>query len=593
MKLSRPALCGAALLVWASLAAADTVSADPSDYKSKLDQLGPGDVLELAGGDYGAGLTLRDLEGTEDDWITIRGPASGTPATFLGDPGQGRNTIEIRSNVSYVALENLRIDGDDIAGVFAISASGSNVHHIRVEGCTILGHGAHQATVGLSTKTTTWGWIIRRNRFLDSGTGMYLGNSDGTVPFIGGLIEYNLFDGSRGYCFQIKHQNNRPDVPGVPTTPQRTIIRHNIVIKGDASGSSGPRPNMLLGTFPDSGNGSEDLYEVYGNLFLHNHQESLVQATGRVVFHDNVFVNCTGNTALYLTDHNGPLKLAYVYNNTFYSGSRGIRFATGARDDHMVVGNLILMDEGLSGNFDHDVDNIVDTPANASLYFNSASTLPGVMDFYPVTGSAAAGASIDLSAFPQHADFDRDFNGEPKGQALYRGAYQGEGVNPGWMLDVDIKGEIVSPVDTTPPTGTVTINGGAATTNDPFVSLELSATDDSGMGSGARMRFSNDGSTWSPAEPFASGRDDWDLRSYGGSDAPGPKIVHARFRDAAGNWSSASIVSSIELEAAGGGAPSPNSGGGCSIAPRGARPDAVWLAFAIALPVLWWRRRGP
>ncbi|MBI3324332.1 MAG: hypothetical protein HYZ92_03535 [Candidatus Omnitrophica bacterium] len=85
--------------------------------------------------------------------------------------------------------------------------------------------------------------------------------------------------------------------------------------------------------------------------------------------------------------------------------------------------------------------------------------------------------------------------------------------------------------DTTPPIGTVTINSGAATTNTTAVTLALSATDSGGTVS--QMQCSNDGVSYSTPEAYATTKS-WTLT---GGD--GTKTVYAKFKDAAGNWSSA------------------------------------------------------
>ncbi len=85
--------------------------------------------------------------------------------------------------------------------------------------------------------------------------------------------------------------------------------------------------------------------------------------------------------------------------------------------------------------------------------------------------------------------------------------------------------------DTTLPTGTVTINGGAASTNTTAATLTLSATDNSG--SVAQMQFSNDGTTYSAVEAYATSKT-WTLAT-----GDGTKTVYAKFKDAAGNWSTA------------------------------------------------------
>lgn len=86
--------------------------------------------------------------------------------------------------------------------------------------------------------------------------------------------------------------------------------------------------------------------------------------------------------------------------------------------------------------------------------------------------------------------------------------------------------------DTTPPTGTIKINNDTAYTNSTSVTLNLSATDSgSGMGNGAQMQFSNDGTTYSTAETYATTKT-WTLTS-----GDGTKTVYVKYKDAAGNWS--------------------------------------------------------
>jgi glucose/arabinose dehydrogenase/chitodextrinase len=86
-------------------------------------------------------------------------------------------------------------------------------------------------------------------------------------------------------------------------------------------------------------------------------------------------------------------------------------------------------------------------------------------------------------------------------------------------------------VDNQAPTGTVTINGGAAATNSTSVTLTLAATDS--VTSVTQMRFSNNGTSYSTAEAFAPTKA-WTL-----SNGAGTKTVSVQFRDAAGNWSTA------------------------------------------------------
>jgi len=433
------ALLAAALLSGtAPRARAADVDASPTTFKSLLGSLKPGDIMRLAAGKY-PHFTIDGLRGTPDAWITIAGPPSGDAAVVEADPGPCCNTIEI-TNSSHVAVVGLTVDGLNVDGAFGVSAKGgvaNVVHDIRIEDSTFLHHDTSQQNVAISTKAPTWGWIIRRNRIVGAGTGMYLGNSDGTCPFVGGLIEQNLVQDTIGYNIEIKWQQPRPTVAGMPTSPTSTVLRHNVFIKTDRPSPDGDRPNLLTGGFPDTGAGSTDRYEIYGNLFVHNPRESLLQASGRVSIHDNVFVDVVGNAVL-LQNHDLPLRQAYVYNNTIYGAGTGIRFGSAAAQGDGVVGNLVFASTPIAGTISAQRDNLVDTVAAAATYVTRPSLVLGEMDFYPLAGRCQ-GTPLDLSTFASDVDRDRDFNGTSKGDFRFRGAYAGEGVNPGWRLVADRK----------------------------------------------------------------------------------------------------------------------------------------------------------
>jgi hypothetical protein len=88
------------------------------------------------------------------------------------------------------------------------------------------------------------------------------------------------------------------------------------------------------------------------------------------------------------------------------------------------------------------------------------------------------------------------------------------------------------PPDTTAPTGSVSINGGAKQTRKLVVTLNLSASDPAPGSGVAEMRFSNDGRAFGAWEPFAP------TKSYTLSKKKaGNKAVHVQFRDGAGNVS--------------------------------------------------------
>lgn len=99
---------------------------------------------------------------------------------------------------------------------------------------------------------------------------------------------------------------------------------------------------------------------------------------------------------------------------------------------------------------------------------------------------------------------------------------------------------VFTPSDDTAPTGSIQINGGAADTSSPNVTLTASATDDlSGV---ETVCFSNDNVTYSTPVAYSTSGVAW--RLAGG--ATGDRIVYAKFYDNAGN-SSAVVSAPINL----------------------------------------------
>ena len=92
----------------------------------------------------------------------------------------------------------------------------------------------------------------------------------------------------------------------------------------------------------------------------------------------------------------------------------------------------------------------------------------------------------------------------------------------------DISASIV--LETSIPTGTISINGGTSCTNNATVALDLTADDGGGSGV-VEMQFSEDGVNWSGWEPVAA------TRSFLLSGTDGAKAVYVQYRDAAGNVS--------------------------------------------------------
>lgn len=139
----------------------------------------------------------------------------------------------------------------------------------------------------------------------------------------------------------------------------------------------------------------------------------------------------------------------------------------------------------------------------------------------PATGfmrwSGSIGAGIGLgSVF--------NLSGLSDGRITARAAVCDRAGNVTEVSDTKIK-------DATAPTGSIVINAGADYTNSTSVTLTLTASD--ALSGVSQMSFSNDGINWSDWEPFMSTKS-WTLTARDGT-----KTVYVKFKDGAGNVSSA------------------------------------------------------
>src|SRR5688500_9101124 len=108
-----------------------TIQANPSTYQNLLTTLQPGDRLLLAPGTYTQQLRIGNKNGQPGKCIVIEGPATGSPALFMGS--NTFNTISL-INVSYLVFRNLKLDGLGLAGDGAkVEATSAYAHHITLE----------------------------------------------------------------------------------------------------------------------------------------------------------------------------------------------------------------------------------------------------------------------------------------------------------------------------------------------------------------------------------------------------------------------------------------------------------------------------
>jgi hypothetical protein len=402
---------------------AEVIRATPADYEAKARALNPGDALLLEAGEYKSLLRLASRHGRPDAPITVAGPAGPLEAVFIGK--KGANTLEL-SDSSYIVVKRLTFDGQGVADDAIKAGDGKlrPVHHITLEGNVIRNHGQRQTFVGINAQVPCWDWVIRGNTILGAGTGMYLGDSGGVFPFVRGLIEYNLVKDPKGYCLQIKHQNRRAELDGLPTEPSETILRYNVFTKNEAVGEIGDRPSVLIDGLPDSGPGSRDRYHVYGNVFLNNPRESLFQGTGRISLHDNIFVS-SKLPCVTIHPHSGKTPRSIrIYHNTIVTEREPIRVVGAEPDAEVVIaGNLIASDLLRQQMRVRMGSNLLLGLGAADQFFASLSPWPDRIDLQPRELPGAAIPDAVLGILAEDIDSGIDFARKPKTRWSYCGAF--------------------------------------------------------------------------------------------------------------------------------------------------------------------------
>lgn len=391
--------------------AAKVYTGDPSNYRSQLKKLQPGDHLLLTPGLYRQGLPIHYLNGRKEAPIVIVGSELGMGAVFLAR--RGHNTISIIDS-QHVTLRQMEINGQHLP-VDGVKCEGHAkwAHHITLENLFIHRHDHNQQIVGISTKCPAWNWLIRNNVIQGAGTGLYLGNSDGSAPFIAGLIEHNLVTQTLGYNLQIKHQNPRPSLPSMPHDPSITIIRHNVFDKASTVGQTqAPRPNVLVGHWPLSGVGKDDQYLIYGNFFHQNTQASLFQGEGNIALYNNIFINHHGG-GIRIQPHNDIPRKVSIFFNTILTSGGGIHLSNKkgfVRFPQWISNNAVFAGKPLTGTA-INTDNFIQGFEEAENFLLQPFAPLGQMKLVPQPQKIRQ-KKIDVSKVRNYLDWGRDFDGQ-------------------------------------------------------------------------------------------------------------------------------------------------------------------------------------
>lgn len=398
---------GLLIALFAVQASAADYLAGPEDYREFLPRLQAGDRLSLRAGDYLKGLPLHRLEGAPGRPIVIEGAPG---VRFLARPGA--NTVSLLE-VRHVTIRHLELDGRNLP-VDAVKAEGHGryAHFVTLENLHIHDHGASQQSVGISSKCPAFGWVVRGNVIERVGTGMYFGDSDGSDPFVAGLIEGNVVRDSLGYNLQIKHRKTHPaDLPE-REGDHDTVIRGNFFSKETAWPDRAARPNVLVGHAPPEGPGARDRVLVYGNVFWQNPSEALFQGEGNLALYNNVFIN-SGGHAVHIQPHNDVPREVTVFHNTVLARGHGIRILEKPEQPpawpQRILRNLVFAASPIVGG--EARDNHVGGVDAAARFLRKPFAEPGELDLTPARTLAGNTwpERLGLQAFP---DAERDVNGQ-------------------------------------------------------------------------------------------------------------------------------------------------------------------------------------
>jgi len=200
----------------------------------------------------------------------------------------------------------------------------------------------------------------------------------------------------------------------------------------NGSFGSNARPNVLVGHWPLNGAGSTDHYLIYGNFFFQNPTgQGLFQGEGNIALYNNLFFNSLGG-AVMIQPHNEFPRDILILANTVVAAGAGIQVVGGARGyQQLVIGNGSFATNPI--NAPNQLSNVTDSFWNARNYLrNPFAELGQGMSLYPQVGPLRA-APLNTTGFEMFPAYNADFNSTSR-TFLFRGAYEGEGSNPGWML---------------------------------------------------------------------------------------------------------------------------------------------------------------
>ncbi len=296
-----------------------------------------------------------------------------------------------------------------------------------------------------------------------------------------------------------------------------------------------------------------------GSIFEVQSDVNMANSTGGIFNNSGTFrkTTTTGATALGIPFNNSGIldvqtgtvsPISALTNTGLIQGSGTLDVSSGTFTNN---GAIDPAAPGTSGTL--NVTGPLPQTASSVINIDLGGTGTGQYDQLAVSGNASLGGSMIVNLVGGHT--------LATGQTYTVMTYASQTgtlniPSPGGGLSWNVSYSpslVLSIVDITPPTGTLSINGSASFTNDPAVTLAFTCFD--AASSCSQMQISNDNVNYTGLASYAT-TTTWNLSS-----GDGPKTVFVKFQDGAGSLSSA-VTATITLDTT---PPEPSEGGSLDI----------------------------
>jgi len=360
-------------------------------------------------------------------------------------------------------------------------------------------------------------WVAQGKYTASNGPVVYMVEG---IDLYGGFAGTELYRDARSWSIhrtEIDGEDQNPCVIGASSSRlDGFVIRRGVSSFASDHGSGG-------GIYNDGAS------PVVANCILEHNEAVLggaianVDASAPIITNSLFVYNAADSGGAIYNSNSSPLLVNCTFSKNNYrkpEGSGGAVYSTDG--SHTIIVSCVLWDnvtEGGSG----EISNI-DSSCSAS--------------YSCVQGPTVLDGEGNINESPVFVDSEGDYRLSCSSPCIDSGGVLEETGrdllgNPRLVgLAVDMGAYEYAPDPFTPPVGTITINNDAESANVQEVTLSMAWTDCGGFGV-SRMRFSNDGATWSSWEPLSQSR------AYVLPSGDGYKTVRVQYLDKVGNRSAA------------------------------------------------------